>query len=69
MFKDVTFFREFPYALPSFVAGAFCLLVVLMSALCLKEVTDSIEIVFRLSDIHYRPSRRMMKVLAKLSQT
>lgn len=38
VFKNVVFFQQFPYALPSFVAGAFCLSTVLVSFFCLKEV-------------------------------
>jgi len=39
-FKHVTFFKDFPYALPGFVCGAFCLTTAIASAFLLNEVSE-----------------------------
>jgi hypothetical protein len=38
LFKHVAFFEEYPYALPGFVSGAFCLSTAILSFICLNEV-------------------------------
>lgn len=37
-FKNITFFKDYPYALPGFVSGAFCLSTAIVSAIYLQEV-------------------------------
>jgi hypothetical protein len=38
-FRDVAFFNDYPYALPGFVSGAFCLSTAIASFLFLHEVS------------------------------
>jgi hypothetical protein len=39
LFEDIAFFKEYPYALPGFVSGAFCLSTAILSFTCLDEVS------------------------------
>lgn len=39
IFRNVAFFQEYPYALPGFVSGAFCLSTAIVSFVCLDEVS------------------------------
>lgn len=39
IFENVAFFQEYPYALPGFVSGAFCLSTAAVSFICLDEVS------------------------------
>jgi hypothetical protein len=39
-FHDVQFFKDFPYALPAVVSGAFCMTTVLVCIFALKEVRE-----------------------------
>jgi len=38
-FENIAFFKEYPYALPGFVSGAFCLSTAILSSICLNEVS------------------------------
>jgi ABC-type arginine transport system permease subunit len=38
-FRHVAFFEEYPYALPGFVSGAFCLSTAILSFISLDEVS------------------------------
>lgn len=41
IFQDVRFFEKYPYALPGFVSGAFCLSTAIVSYFCLDETLPS----------------------------
>jgi len=38
-FRDVAFFHNYPYALPGFVSGAFCMSAAIISFMSLNEVS------------------------------
>jgi hypothetical protein len=41
-FQNVAFFKDYPYALPGFVSGAFCLSTAIMSFFWLNEASQLI---------------------------
>ena len=67
-FRNIAFFKDYPYALPGFVSGAFCLSTAIVSAIYLQEVGSCIHLSLKSTHILYSHFRASSTLTDKRSK-